>query len=162
MSKAFFLGLDLSTQSLTAVVIDPDSRFIKQFSKHFDQDYPRYGTHGGVPPSNDPLQVHVDPVMWMEALDDMLRLLQKEGLTSRIACMAVSAQQHGTVYLNDKAASEIAGLSHSTALSVGLADIFSRPFCPIWMDSSTTLECREISEALGGDSAVMAAFSQRV
>jgi xylulokinase len=155
MSKPIFLGLDLSTQSLTTVVIEPDSRFITQFSKHFDQDYPRYGTRGGVPPSDDPLQARVDPVMWMEALDDMLRLLQKEGLTNRIACVAVSAQQHGTVYLNDRAASEIAALSYSTAMPAGLADIFARPFCPIWMDSSTTPECREISKALGGDSAVM-------
>ena len=154
MAKVFFLGLDLSTQSLTAVVIEPDSRFITQFSKHFDQDYPRYGTRGGVPPSDDPLQARVDPVMWMEALDDMLRLLQKEGLTSRIACVAVSAQQHGTVYLNQGAADQISGLGPSTALPAGLPDIFARPFCPIWMDSSTTPECREIAEALGGDSAV--------
>jgi len=154
MSKPFFLGLDLSTQSLTAVVIEPESRFITQFSKHFDQDYPRYGTRGGVPPTDDPLQAGVDPLMWVEALDDMLRRLQAEGLTRRIACMAVSAQQHGTVYLDQAAAARISGLKHSTALPAGLSGIFSRSFCPIWMDLSTTPECREIAEALGGDSAV--------
>jgi xylulokinase len=90
----------------------------------------------------------------MEPLDDMLGLLQKEGLTRRVACMAVSAQQHGTVYLNPSAASRLERLSPSIGFSAGLPDIFSRPFCPIWMDSSTTSECREIAAAMGGDSAL--------
>jgi xylulokinase len=68
--------------------------------------------------------------------------------------MAVSAQQHGTVYLGAAAAARIAGVSPATPFAAGLADIFSRPFCPIWMDSSTTPECREITAALGGDAAV--------
>jgi xylulokinase len=92
--------------------------------------------------------------LWMEALDDMLRQVQREGLTRRVACLAVSAQQHGTVYLNQGAADKMGGLSPAIGFAAGLPDIFSRPFCPIWMDSSTTQECREITVAIGGDSAL--------
>ena len=150
-----FLGLDLSTQSLTAIVISLESGVIRQLSINFDQGYPRYGTRGGVPPSPDLLRVHVDPLMWVEALDDMLRLLQEEALTSRIAAVAVSAQQHGTVYLNHQAETILAGLDPAGALASGIAGIFSRKTCPIWMDSSTGRECREITAALGGDALVV-------
>ena len=149
-----FLGLDLSTQSLTALVVSPRSGVVRQLSINFDESCPRYGTRGGVPSSPDPLRVHVDPLMWVEALEDVLRLLQEEALTSRIAAMAVSAQQHGTVYLNHQAATTLAGLDSSNTMASGLADIFLRKTCPIWMDSSTSPECREITAALGGDGAV--------
>lgn len=149
-----FLGLDLSTQSLTALVVSPRFGVVRQLSINFDESYPRYGTHGGVSPSPDPLRVHVDPMMWVEALEDVLRLLQKEALTSRIAAMAVSAQQHGTVYLNHQAAATLAGQDPSNTMASGLANIFSRKTCPIWMDSSTSPECSEITAALGGDGAV--------
>jgi xylulokinase len=155
MSKVdCFLGLDLSTQSLTALVVSPQFGVVRQLSINFDRAYPRYGTRGGVPPSPDPMQVHVDPMMWVEALEDLLRLLQREALTDRIAAMAVSAQQHGTVYLNHQAATTLADLNPSNSLASGLADIFSRKTCPIWMDSSTSRECREITAALGGDAGV--------
>jgi xylulokinase len=149
-----FLGLDLSTQSLTAVVISAKAGLLRQLSVNFDQAYPQYGTRGGVPPSPDPLRAHVDPMMWVEALEDVLRQLQNENLTKRIAAMAVSAQQHGTVYLNSQAETTLAGLDPADAPASGIAGIFSRKTCPIWMDSSTGRECREITAALGGDAAV--------
>lgn len=144
----------MSTQSLTAVIMAPHAGEVQPFAIGFDQTYPAYGTRGGVPPSEDPLQARVNPLMWMEALDDMLRRLQKEGLTGQVACLGVSAQQHGTVYLNRCAAARIGALSPSIGLAAGLSDIFSRPFSPIWMDLSTTPECREIAAAMGGDSAL--------
>jgi len=33
-----------------------------------------------------------------------------------------------------------------------LADVFSRPLAPVWMDSSTSRECAEIEAAVGGES----------
>jgi hypothetical protein len=38
----------------------------------------------------------------------------KEALTSRIAAVAVSAQQHGTVYLNRQAETNLIGLGGQT------------------------------------------------
>lgn len=48
MAKELFLGLDLSTQSLTAVVIDLSKKEIRQNSLNFDDRYPSYKTEGGV------------------------------------------------------------------------------------------------------------------
>jgi sugar (pentulose or hexulose) kinase len=131
MEPELFLGLDLSTQSLTAVVISTEAGLVRQESINFDQAYPGYSTRGGVLPSADPLQAHADPRMWIEALEEMLHRLQQEGLTRRIAAMAVSAQQQGTVYLNRQAASALSGLDPVTAMASALAGIFSRETWPI-------------------------------
>ncbi len=154
MERRFFLGVDLSTQSVTAVAVSLGAGVAGPFSINFDQAYPRYGTRGGVPPSDDPLKVRVNPLLWLEALDDLLGTLQAEGLTRDVAAIGVSAQQHGTVYLTAHAERLLAGLSPTTPLAIGLAEIFSRRECPIWMDASTSAECREITAALGGTAAV--------
>lgn len=154
MKSEKFLGLDLGTQSLTAVVIDTVTGGLQQTSIHFDQAYPFYGTTDGALIGEDPTTVCVDPRMWVEALDDLLGSLVREGLTSNIGGMAVSGQQHGTVYLNEKAAACLLGLDPSSPMIGQIDGIFSRPISPIWMDSSTHAECREITEALGGDAKV--------
>jgi len=51
-----FLGLDSSTQSVSAVVIDCDSRkVVYDKSLNFDKALPQYGTQNGVLPNADPL-----------------------------------------------------------------------------------------------------------
>lgn len=150
----WYLGLDLSTQSLTAVLVEPESGRVRQFAINFDRAYPRYGTRGGVAPSEDPLLAHVDPRMWLDALDDMLGLLRDEGLAPKIAAVAVSAQQHGTVYLNADGLRALSRVDPERPIGASLDGGFSRPTAPIWMDSSTGTECREIAAALGGDRAV--------
>jgi len=65
-----FLGLDASTQSLSAVVIDYDTRkVVYDKSLNFDHALPQYGTRDGVLPNPDPLVKHSPPLMWAEALD---------------------------------------------------------------------------------------------
>ena len=152
--RRLFLGLDLSTQSLTAVVIDRSGDFIEQFSINFDERYASYKTEGGVLIGEDPTVAHSDPNMWMEALDHMLLLLKEKELTRHICSIAVSAQQHGSVYLNASTEKKLSSLNPSLSMSQQLNTIFSRSTAPIWMDSSTNAECREITEALGGDKAV--------
>ncbi len=154
MERRLFLGVDLSTQSVTAVAVSPGGGRAGPFSINFDRAYLGYGTRGGVPPSEDPLIARVDPLMWLEALDDLLGRLKAEGLTREVAAIGVSAQQHGTVYLTHPAERLLAGLSPATPMAVGLAGIFSRRECPIWIDASTGAECREITAALGGAAAV--------
>jgi len=149
-----FLGLDLGTQSLTAVVIDTVTGDLQQTSINFDQAYPSYGTTDGALISEDPTMVCVDPKMWVEALDDILGSLARKGLTSNIRGIAVSGQQHGTVYLNEAAAPCLQGLDPSCPMIDQISGIFSRPTSPIWMDSSTHAECQEITAALGGDAKV--------
>ena len=155
MSEPKFLGLDLSTQSLTAMVIDPAEGSVVRHSLNYDQELPHYGTRDGVPPQEDPTTALVDPLMWIEALDRMLWRLREENLTSQVAGISVSAQQHGSVYLNRQAVLDLQGLDPAHLMHGQLHGIFSRPAAPIWMDSSTSEECAEITEALGGEEEVV-------
>jgi xylulokinase len=155
MEQDRFLGLDLSTQSLTAVLIAPDSGEIRQAAVNFDRDFPRYGTVGGVPEGQEPLSAHVDPRMWLEALDGLLAALREKGWTREVSAVGVSAQQHGTVYLKTGAEDRLGALGPGEALHEGLDRIFARRTCPIWMDSSTSRQCREITAALGGEREVV-------
>ncbi len=147
-----YLGLDSSTQSLTAIVIDSDSNdVVYESSLIFDQALPHYGTRHGVLPRAQPDEATSSPVMWAEALDVMFGRIAKSGLdVGRIAAICGSAQQHGSVYLNRRAAAGIGTLDPSQPLAGQVAPMLSRQESPIWMDSSTSAECREITDAVGG------------
>ena len=128
-----FLGLDCSTQSLSAIVIDYDSRqIVYEHSLNFDKALPQYHTQNGVLPNPDPLVKHSPPLMWAEALDLMFERMRADRVPlHEVLAVSGSGQQHGPVYL--KADRSLA-----------------RPTSPIWMDSSTSVECAEIRNALGG------------
>jgi len=147
-----FLGLDSSTQSLSAVVIDLDTRkVIYEQSLNFDKALPQYGTQNGVLPNPDPLVKHSSPLMWAEALDLMFARMKKDGVAlGDILAISGSGQQHGSVYLNNHAGDALANLNPQKSLVDNLDGVFSRPTTPIWMDSSTAAECAEIRKQLGG------------
>ena len=154
---SLYLGLDSSTQSLTATVIDSEQRRVLfHHSLNFDEELPHYRTRHGVVRHDDPLVVTSPPLMWVEALDRMMALVsrQKDLAISRIAAIGGCAQQHGTVYLNQRAGRAIATLDASKALVDQLGGIFSRAESPVWMDESTAAQCAALSRALGGDDAV--------
>ncbi len=147
-----FLGLDSSTQSLSAVVIDYDLRkVVYDKSLNFDRALPHYQTQNGVLPNPDPLVKHSPPLMWAEALDLLFAEMKKDGVAlGEILAISGSGQQHGSVYLNNRAAAVLANLDPQKTMVENLRGIFSRPTSPIWMDSSTATECAEIREKLGG------------
>jgi xylulokinase len=147
-----FLGLDSSTQSLSAVVIDYDThRVVYDKSLNFDKALPHYGTQNGTLRSDDPRVVHSPPLMWAEALDVLFAQMKQDGVPlGDILAISGSGQQHGSVYLNDRAAAALAKLNPNKTLVENLRGIFSRATAPIWMDSSTSAECAEIREKLGG------------
>jgi len=146
----FFLGLDLSTQSITAMVISLSEGATHRFSISFDDAYPTYHTKDGVLFGETPTEVFADPRMWAEALDGMLLLLKNHNLTGSIRAVGVSAQQHGTVYLNSAFEERLRSLDSSLPYHEQIRHAFSRNLSPLWMDSSTREECREITQALGG------------
>ncbi len=135
-----FLGLDSSTQSLSAIVIDYDSReVVYEHALNFDTSLPGYGTVNGVLPNPDPLIKHSPPQMWAEALDLLFGRMQTDGVAlGEILAVSGSGQQHGSVYLKADGS-------------------FARPTAPIWMDASTAAECAAIEQALGGRAATAAA-----
>ena len=148
----FFLGLDSSTQSLSAVVIDLDSRkVIYEKSLNFDQALPQFKTRNGVLPNRDPLVKHSSPRLWAAALDQLFATMKNDGVAlGKILAISGSGQQHGSVYLNQKAEAALAGLDPQESLEKNLDGILARKTSPIWMDSSTTKECCEIRKKLGG------------
>lgn len=150
------MGLDASTQSLTAVIIDLAARrIVTNCSLNFDERLAKYGIENGVLPSADPQLKHSPPLMWLEALDLLLADLKAQGVDlSQIAAVAGSGQQHGSVYLNPLGVTRFSSLESSAGLADQLDGCFSRITSPIWMDSSTWKECQEITEALGGPKAV--------
>jgi xylulokinase len=154
--RVLYLGLDSSTQSLTAIVIDAARGGAAwQSTLSFDEALPRYGTRHGVLPSRDPRVARSSPRMWAEALDLMFARLRASGLDlARLAAVAGSAQQHGSVYLNAAAAPRLGSLDPATPLVDQIDGIWSRDEAPIWMDSSTTRQCDEITAAIGGPRAL--------
>ena len=147
-----FLGLDSSTQSLSAMVIDLDSRrVVYEKSLNFDRTLPHYQTQNSVLPNADPLVKHSPPLMWAEALDLMFAEMKKDGVAlGEILAISGSGQQHGSVCFNHRAAEVLERLKPQKSLVENLRGIFSRATAPIWMDSSTATECAEIRAALGG------------
>jgi xylulokinase len=147
-----FLGLDSSTQSISAVVIDCDRRkVVYDKSLNFDQALPKYGTQNGVLPNRNPLVKHSSPLMWADALDRLFAVMKKDGVAlGNILAISGSGQQHGSVYLNDQAAGVLANLNPKKSLVENLRGVFARKTSPIWMDSSTAAECAEIRKKLGG------------
>uniref|UniRef100_A0A0C9RZ78 Xylulose kinase n=1 Tax=Wollemia nobilis TaxID=56998 RepID=A0A0C9RZ78_9CONI len=150
---ALFLGLDSSTQSLKATVLDRNLRIVCSETVHFDSELPHYETKDGVyrgPSGNG--RVVSPPLMWVEALDLMLNKLKKADLKfDKVRAISGSGQQHGSVYWKKGTLDSILKqLNPNDPLSVQLQDAFSTNESPIWMDSSTTTQCREIEKAIGG------------
>jgi xylulokinase len=156
---SIYLGLDSSTQSVTATAIEVerDRRAILfERSFRYDEALPAYGTTHGVLDSSDPKIVHAPPLMWSEALDRMIAELVRDADIdwSRLRAVSGSAQQHGSVYVNALARGRLSGLEPALPLADQIRDVFSRTTSPIWMDSSTTAECAAIESALGGPRAL--------
>jgi len=130
-----YLGLDSSTQSLSAILIAVEQErasVVWEHSFQFDTALSQYATRHGVLPSDDPAVAVSSPQMWEDALGLMFEALTTSGRDlSCLRAISGSAQQHGSVYL----------ASDGT---------FSRAVSPLWMDTSTREECVDITESLGG------------
>lgn len=146
---SYFLGLDSSTQSLKGLIIDPAAgTIVGQETVNFAKDLPQY--QAAYSPSGDPLEKHAEPLLWVAALDLLFSRMQAAGLPlARVAGIAGSGQQHGSVYLNAQAGGILASLDPAKDLIDQLAPALSRPTSPIWMDSSTSGQCGEITAAIG-------------
>ena len=152
MSTAnWFLGLDSSTQSLSAVVIDLDSsETLFSHEVDFEADLEQSNAPQGVLSDPDPLVKHSDPLMWPAALDLLLKRMRDAGIDfARVRGISGSGQQHGTVYLKHGFPDSI-DWTGVPDLTTAVAPLLSRRTSPIWMDSSTGVECAEITRAAGG------------
>ena len=138
------LGIDSSTQGVKAVAWDIAAQKVAFVaSVNYGKDLPQYGSPDGFLPNDDVLIRHADPRMWVEGLELVLARLQETGCPmSEIVAIGGDAQQHATVYLSEHG---VAGLR---GCEVG-EDWFSRKTSPIWMDSSTGVECAALDKKFG-------------
>ena len=156
---SIYLGFDSSTQSLSVLAIEVDGahrRLIFERSLNFDEHFPAHGTRHGVLHHENPLVAHSSPLLWAEALDHLMGVVAKESgiKLDKVRAIAGSGQQHGSVYLGAGATAALSSLDASVALEKQIQPVLSRLTSPIWMDSSTAVECREITQAVGGNQAL--------
>ena len=140
----YTLGIDSSTQGVKALVYDVEAgEVVQTVSVSFGRDLPRYGAPDGFTPNDDPAVRTADPLMWLDALDLVLGRLGRVFDTAQVAAIGGDAQQHASVYLNDawgRSLDGMGGLDGATCLKAN---------APIWMDSSTSAEVKELTEAFG-------------
>ena len=102
------LGLDLSTQSLSAVVIDTAAgKIIKENSINFAESFPEYKTENGFIRGENQ-EFYSYPELYLDALDKMMHGLAD--IAPDIDAISISGHQHASVYLNsdfDKAVAEL-------------------------------------------------------
>lgn len=150
-----FAGFDFSTQGLKAALIDSQAALVYETGLEFDKALPEFHTKGGVHRGADGLTVTSPPLMWIAALDIVLEKMKKDKAPiPRIAAVSGSGQQHGSVYLRKGAEQALGRADPARPLRDQLAGIFAIDCSPVWMDSSTSRQCRERDTALGGPQAV--------
>ena len=87
--------------------------------------------------------------MWIEALELALERLGSD-VCGKVRGVSVSGQQHGSVYLRSGTGAVLGSLTPDRSLAEQAEPLLSRAEAPIWTDSSTSRECGEIRQALGG------------
>ncbi|XP_057490575.1 xylulose kinase 2-like isoform X2 [Actinidia eriantha] len=88
--------------------------------------------------------------MWVEALELMLQRLSSKLDFGKVAAVSGSGQQHGSVYWKKGSSAKLSSLDSKKRLVDELGDAFSTKESPIWMDSSTTEQCKAIEKEVGG------------
>ena len=110
---------------------------------------PEYRTAGGVHTSGR--KVTAPTIMWVHALDMLMDKLRVAGVEFwRVAGISGAGQQHGSVYWRRGAQQILTDCQPDKFLHQQLASAFSVQDSPIWMDSSTSEQCQQLEEAVGG------------
>ena len=117
-----FLGFDLSSQGLKAVLITEDSEVTHESAVNFDRDLPQYGTTKGAIVGPVEGEVTSPVAMFLEAMDLLLTRMRAAGVDfARIAAVSGAGQvrRHShhlcSAYVTDQ------GHDSNTAQSTGLA-----------------------------------------
>jgi xylulokinase len=160
MGNHYSLGIDCSTQGMKAAILDiEERRLLNEVSVGYVRDR-RLNGYGisfrdcTVPP-RQPGEAEQPPLMYAAALDAVLGDLSNAGCEMHKVCtISISAQQHGHVYLKERAERSFATLKQKSSAQHSLAeilqDVFSYGLCPIWKTSNTQKEAEHIRNAIGG------------
>ncbi len=156
------LGLDSSTQSLSAIVIDIDTAekcFEHSLDYRADARLNQFGIGEDyiLPPSEEG-EAEQPPLMYLASLDAMFTDMREAGVAlEHIVAINTSGQQHGHVYLNSDAETLLAQLANpqnseetTPDLQTLLKDAFAYPNAPIWMTANTVAQTDAVRNGVGG------------
>ena len=159
------LGIDASTQSLSAVLLDSKTGEILWSRSLAYRDDPRLLGFGFehdtmVIPPREPGEAEQPPRLFIAALEALFSDLKAAGFdTAAIAAINTSGQQHGHVYLNAQAKADFAALRDASSaggnLLNALAESFAYGGAPIWKTANTAAEAEHIRAATGGKAAII-------
>ncbi|MDE0399583.1 MAG: FGGY family carbohydrate kinase [Candidatus Poribacteria bacterium] len=156
------LGLDSSTQSLSAVVIDIDTAekcFEHSLDYRADARLNRFGIGADyILPPREEGEAEQPPLMYLASLDAMFSDMREAGVAmENIVVINTSGQQHGHVYLNSEADALLAQLASfqnfkedESDLQTLLKDAFAYPNAPIWMTANTVAQTEAVRNGVGG------------
>ena len=160
------LGLDASTQSISAVLLRADTGAVLWQRSLAYRDDPRLLGLGFehdtlIMPPREPGEAEQPPRLFPAALDAILDELRGDGAdTAAIAAINTSAQQHGHVFLNGEAPAAFHRLrapgGARVPLAARLANVFAYGGAPIWKTANTAAEAGLIRARAGGPAAVIA------
>jgi xylulokinase len=153
------LGLDLSTQGISTVVLDIDRRTsVYEHSLDYCRDS-RLNIFGIrkedyiLPPQSEG-EASQPPDIFFASLDTILADLQGAVDLKNVAVINSSGQQHGHVYLNHRARSIFSKLLTGDSASLDLVSLLKGSLAyglaPVWMTSNTNEEAEFIRSFVGG------------
>uniref|UniRef100_A0A8D0S9W6 Xylulose kinase n=1 Tax=Sus scrofa TaxID=9823 RepID=A0A8D0S9W6_PIG len=153
------LGWDFSTQQVSTRA---QTRTLPQSFFYKDSNHPGLGTQGGVHVHEDGLTVTSPVLMWVQALDIILEKMKASGFDfSQVLALSGAGQQHGSVYWKAGANQVLTSLTPDLLLREQLQACFSISDSPVWMDSSTTAQCRQLEATVGGAQALSSLTGSR-
>lgn len=166
MKLPLVLGLDSSTQSLSAVVVDRrTAQVVHALGVTYKTD-PRLSGYGLDPetvllPPRNPGEADQPPLLFLASLEALFSDLKKSGVDlGQVGLVNVSAQQHGQVYLGQGFLTAMGELQAARGVDRPLAEVlagaFSHPRAPIWKTSDTVTEAEALRQAVGGSKAMIA------
>ncbi|KAI9735303.1 MAG: hypothetical protein M1818_006497 [Claussenomyces sp. TS43310] len=150
-SGPLYIGFDLSTQQLKAIVISSDLKVHYEAKVDFDADLSKYGITKGVFVNKAEHSVYAPVAMWLEAVDLVLaRLKEKETPFEAIRGISGAGQQHGSVYWTTEGERSLEQLEPQKTIVDQLCPHgFASEFSPNWQDASTQKQCDVFDAALG-------------
>jgi xylulokinase len=159
-SHRLSLGLDVSTQSFSAVILDIDTgvRIFERSLDYVKDD--RLNSYGIqfkdylVPPRVEG-EADQPPRMFFAAIDAMFDDIRNAGIPMKdIAVISDSGQQHGHVYLNSQAAAIFFRLNDKSSWNNNLVTLLEGCLAygsaPIWMTSNTLPQTQHLRDRVGG------------
>ncbi|KAH8595713.1 D-xylulose kinase [Bisporella sp. PMI_857] len=150
-NESLYLGFDLSTQQLKAIIINSQLKVLYEAKVDFDADLGHYGIEKGVLHDDTTRAVYAPVAMWVEAVDLVLdRLKERRVPFASIKGISGAGQQHGSVYWSQAGEDLLGNLDPEKHLVDMLKNkAFAHPFSPNWQDASTQSECDAFDLELG-------------